>query len=338
MNGKSIIANFSLILILAFAVEGLDAATGGEVYIASLEKLAQASLPESSPLPPPPEAVQLPMESPQPELKRIFPLDQMPNPVPPFPGQTDFNQEPKPDFKTFQPGLFDEEMERKFDEARKNQMAAQARSDIARLMRETNRLKKAFRGNALFDELLAKINGIKDIVNNPASEIDAIEEAMSETKDLWQELGSFQTIAEAQRVIKEYASVSKRLKKVIEAKATITMSEKIGLNLETARQKVLELDSRLNSLSSSQLDPEDAREIIESIREENPRDIEQTIYRMREVYNYMRRLRNANQKSSAEQTIKQAAEAFNGGDFHETLETIGAFFRNLQPQKTSAKQ
>ena len=137
MNGKSIIANFSLILILAFAVEGLDAATGGEVYIASLEKLAQASLPESSPLPPPPEAVQLPMESPQPELKRIFPLDQMPNPVPPFPGQTDFNQEPKPDFKTFQPGLFDEEMERSQEEFSKR--AQKMEDDFRRRSKDMER-------------------------------------------------------------------------------------------------------------------------------------------------------------------------------------------------------
>lgn len=347
-----VIARLAALGVLALLVQGADIATGGEVYMATVTRLAQTTLPELQMMPPPPETSPIPSQ----------PLPPPPPPGEPQPGQYTQPQNGQfpgmppgglPQGQPFQKGQFEPPkggFAEPFEEGEDKEEFLDPRmvSDVIRQIRDMKRqaaplVKQAQKANdnasiEQLNKIIAEVNGLLGIISGSASNADkrdAIQEFHE--NNLWDDVNRIRRKLQFPAQIKQFTTSLNRLKKIIAAKT----NQNLGLDMASVRSKIGEMESNLAGIKQfvAEGNLEDADELMQEFHQgTNPNEIENVIMRVRNDLNRMAKsTKNQDILARIEELRQKVIAAFNAVEYREANElmneempAISRLFQQLQ--------
>ena len=347
----------------ALALEGLDAVTGGEVYLASVRQLAEATgtetqhetttasvtptpapTTEPSPVPapagiqtqPPPPPTAPSTEQPQTQPP---PTVEPPKPALPPPSLPQPPMSVMPKEGLHQPGIFPSEEEpggdRDFVDPREIQQVLREIRDMRSQIKQlTSQLKK----NPAFAEDLAKINAagaelgqFNTAIRNAVNSGGSVREVIQEFRDnqYWDLFNAIRTKVQLPQEIKQIETTLRRLDRTIKVKSV----QSIGLNIGSLETKIAEMKNQIAAVKSAIASGniEEAQEAIQFFHEGgHPGEIEGTIYRIRDIKQMLKRVRDEQIRSEVDKVLQEVVDAFNAGEYRDARETMDEYADDLQ--------
>ena len=342
----------------ALAMEGLDAATGGEVYLASVRQLAEATgtetrdsttgsptatttAPPAEPPPPPPPPPPQPIEQPPAPAPTPPPQPTEPPPSPPS-IQPQPSEPPKP-LPPPQPpqGFFpgeghgEEEGQHDFVDPRELQ---QVLREIRDLQSQIKQLTSQMRKNPAFADDLVKINAlgaelaqfnssIRSAVSSGASPREVIQDFRD--NQYWDQLNAVRAKVQLPREIKQIETTLRRLERTLKVKSI----QQIGINVGALEAKIGEMKQTLASVQGHLAagNFEEAQEAMQLFHEGgHPGEIEGTIYRVRDTKNLLKRVKDEQIRAEVDKILQPVIDAFNAGEYRDARETLDEYADDLQ--------
>lgn len=330
----------ALLLGASFAMEGLNIATEGEIYLASVRKLAEASsaavsqeTTTTAPISPSSEVISpLPVLSPQP----VPSSDHQPPQSPSAPTEQQmypaekFGHPPGAEEKT---GYQDDA--RDFVDPREIQQVLREIRDLRSQIRQiANRVRK----NASFSDETARLTAISAELDKAQSAISgavssggSAREAMQDFRDsqYWDEINKIRAKVELPREIKQIETSVKRLERLLKVKSL----QSIGLNMDAAQTRVSEMRQQITvvqaALSAGNL--EEAMEAMQFFHEGgHPGEMEGTIFRIRDIKTMLKRVRDEQIRAEVDKVLQEVIDAFNAGEYRDARETLDEYADDLQ--------
>lgn len=333
-----------LLLGTALALEGLDAATGGEVYLASVRKLAEAtgtelqqqttttSITQPAPPPPPPPTIEQPQPPPPPPPSVEPPKPPPPPPQPPIPEATQ-----KEGHK--QPGIFPSEEQQEgpqdFVDPREIQ---QVLREIRDMRSQIKQLTSQLRKNPAFAEDLIKINALaaeleqfNSAIRSAVSSGGSVREVIQDFRDnqYWDVLNAVRTKVQLPQEIKQIENTLRRLERTIKVKSV----QSLGLNIGSLEAKIAEMKNQIATVKSALAsgNVEEAQEGMQSFHEGgHPGEIEGTIYRIRDIKQMLKRVKDEQIRAEVDKVLQEVIDAFNAGEYRDARETMDEYADDLQ--------
>ena len=342
----SSIGLLALLLGAGFALEGLNAATGGEVYLASVRQLAQAASaelqrettvasPQSPPLPPPPESIgttSLPIAPPPPPQSAV----EQPKPPP-----TEPSSPPQP-VQSSQSGLpgvqfgHEEDGDKQdfVDPREIQQVLREIRDMRSQIKQLVNQMKK----QPAFAEDLAKINAVSveleqfnTAIRSAVASGAGVREVIQDFRDnqYWDLFNAVRAKVQTPQEIKQIEMTLRRLERTIKVKSV----RSIGLTIESLEAKIAEMKSQI-AAARSHLNAgniEEAQEAMQSFHEGgHPGEIEGTIYRVRDIKQMLKSVKDEQIRAEVDKVLQEVIDAFNAGEYRDARETMDEYADDLQ--------
>lgn len=313
------------------AVEGMNVITGGEVYTASLERLAQESslppmpptdqLQQNEPLPPQPPSDQ--QQPPPQDQKQLPPQEQQNQQFPPGP-QQEFQQQPPQPLEEF------EEERGEFVDPREIRDAMreirQLKSELKRFVTQLKRLANNADDLARINEILSQLNGFYAVLSNNSADASELRDAIDEFRgnQYWDEMNKIRAKVELPREIKQISTTLKRIEKTIKLK---TM-QNIGLDLTKVRQTIGEMKQNLQTVQEQYQSGnlEEAMDTMQYFHEGgHPGEIEGTIFRIRDIKQRMKQVKDQSVRSEVNNVLQEVIDTFNAGEYRDARETLDEY-------------
>lgn len=199
----------------------------------------------------------------------------------------------------------------------------QLRSEGQRFVKQLQKLGSAGDDLAKLNGILAKLNEHYATISNRSADPSDVREAIQDFHEAryWDEVNLIRTRLEIPRELKQITASLKRIKRIVKIKGA-----KDIVNIGRVEQAIAEVEQRLGAVQAAYNsgDLEEAMEEMRSFHEEggHPGEIEGAFYRLREVKQRLRSVRDANVKAQIEQILQEAVNEFNAGNFREARETI----------------
>lgn len=306
-------------------IEGINVLTGGEVYLASVQQLAQEtqqSLPQPTtevqpqqPQPPPP---------PPPERPRVGPP---PGEQPTKPGHPgDKGQPPMVDEGEEHEGFFDpREIQQILREIK------QLRADIKRISNQLRKIAGSEGDIAALTEISSQLTQHQTAISNPSASNSELREAAQDFRDsnFWEQINKYRAKAELPKQIKEISNQLKRLERTIKVKAV----QNLGLNLGQVQQSLAEIRQNLQVVQDNfnSGNYEEAMEAMQYFHEGGwPGEIEGTIHRVREIKRMLNQVKDRAIRAEVEKTLQEVIDAFNEGNYRDARETLDEYADDIQ--------
>src|SRR3989344_7141156 len=320
MNPLSLLTGIAVIGASVLALEGANQITGGEFYLASVSHLAQesaqsaATIVESQPMPP--------MEI-QPPMPSAIPQDPNQQFQPQQPDQEQGfsqEQEKREDFQQFVDP-------RQIQDGLRNMN--QFRNETKRTIRQIKKQASAA-DNEELSKIIAEVDQLYATAAN-SSDMEAANEAIQEfhQNQYWDSVNKIRSRIEIPREIKQIMQSVKRLEKVLKTKAI----QNIGLDIARAQQTLAEMkqaaDNVQNLYNSGEY--QDAQEEMRLFHEgSHPGEIEGVIFRIRDIKNMAKRVKDAAVKAEVNSVLQEVIDAFNAGEYRDARETLDEYADDLQ--------
>lgn len=292
------------LIIAVLAVEGLNTATGGELYVASLRSLAQEST--QAPVAPPPAT---------------FQQEPIQQPLPPQEPQI----EQQPPFEENGRNYIDpEEIKGSLREIKDLKL------EFRRLAAKAKKVKAYAEALAKINEVLAELDKYQKLLSNKSVENLELREANDEFREnnYWDELEKFRLKIEFPKEAKQINLILKRLEKMIKQKAFA----KLGLNFDKVTEYIAETRGLIDAIQAH-LNAGEIEEAIEVMRSQgdrpHPGEIEGTLHRIRDIKQRMNRIKDAAIRAEIDGVLQDVINAFNEGEYRDANQTLDEYADDL---------
>lgn len=294
--------HFLILFVMAgaafFIVEGTDRLTNGEVYLASLQLLAQEA---------------------------TAPLQQTLEETPKQPLITE--EQPKQPIQVQEEPV--EEKEEFVDPREVRDATRQIKQLKADLKRFTTQLKKLANNAddlAVIEKIRGELDQILAVLANKSASGSELREALQDfySNEYWEQANVIRAKLELPREIKQITTSLKRVERVLKAKATKT----IGIDVEKTQQAVEEMKRNLEEVSSQYKNGnlEAAMEAMQFFHEGgHPGEIEGTIFRLRDIKNQIKRIKDATVRAEIENVLREVIDEFNQGNYRDAREILDEY-------------
>lgn len=321
MNLLSLLTGIAVIGASVLAMEGANQITGGEFYLSSISHLAQESAQSAvttveshqttvQETPPPTPA-------PQPSASETTQTATETSPPPPMEQQGEFTeQEPPQEFidpRQIQEGIrninqFRNEIKRTIKEI-KRQASASDLNELTQVQSEVDKLYAAARSSNLEEAN----DAVRDFYDN----------------QYWEKINSVRARLQIPKEIKQINQSVKRLEKILKTKAI----QNIGLDIARAQQTMEEMKQAADKVQSlyNSGEYQEAQEEMQFFHEGgHPGEIEGTIFRIRDIKNMAKRVKDATVKAEVDGVLQEVIDAFNAGEYRDARETMDEYADDLQ--------
>lgn len=281
------------LVIAVLAIEGLNAASGGELYVASLKRLAQET---EAPIQQfvQPEVIQQPTALP--EENGGYSNDYVdPQEV------KDVVREIK-DLKS--------QLKRLAAQAKKSKLYA---DDLAKV-----------------NALQAELDGHYKTISNKSVDNSELREAIQEFRDnnYWDEVEKLRLRIEFPKEAKQINLILKRIEKLITQKTFANL----GLNFDKVAEYIAEtrqlIDTIQGHLAAGEI--EEAVEVMHSQGDRpHPGEIEGTMHRIRDIKQRMKRVKDTAIRAEIDGVLQDVIDAFNAGEYRDANETLNEYADDL---------
>lgn len=285
---------FGLLIVmaaLALSMEGLDYVTGGEIYLASIQHLAQQDTATSPP--------SLPQQS----------------------SQTG-GEEHEDDERDF---IDPREIQQILKEIR------QLGSDIKRISNQLKKIAGTEADIASLIEIRSQLDKYQAVLSHASLPMSELREAAQDFRDnnFWEQINKYRAKAELPQQIKQIASQLKRLERIIKTKAVQNLGlnfGKVETSLTEIRQNLQEVRDNFNSGNY-----EEAMEAMQYFHDGGwPGEIEGTIHRVREIKRMLNQVRDVSIRAEVDKVLQEVVNAFNEGNYRDARETLDEYADDLQ--------
>lgn len=297
------------LIIAVLAVEGLNTATGGELYVASLKSIAQET--------------QVPTESPvQPEFI------QQPAPSPTSPPEQQIQPIPLPEENGNGRNYIDpEEVNGSLREIK------DLRLEFKRFAAKAKKAKVLAGELEKINTLLAELDRLQKILSSKSIENFELREANDEFREnnYWDEVDKLRLKIEFPKEAKQINLILKRMEKLIKQKSFVNL----GLNFDKVREYIAETRELIATVQGY-LDRGEIEEAIEFMRSvdeggdrPHPGEIEGTLHRIREIKQKMKRIKDAAIRAEIDGVLQDVIDTFNQGEYRDANETLNEYADDL---------
>lgn len=317
MNLLSILTAVAVMGASVLALEGVNLASGGEFYLASVQHLAEesaqsaAATAETAPAPSAMPVETQPPPQPLPAEKHVEPTQQ---------GQ-------------FQPPEFDEGQREEFIDPRE---ISDGLRNINQFRGEAKRTLKQIKKQATpadieeISRILAEVDKLYSIASNSSNLNDA-RDAIREFHEgqYWDSINKIRSRLEIPKQIKDITQSIRRLEKIAQAKAT----KNIGLDLGKLAAALAEMKQNIATVQShyGSGNYEEAQEEMQYFHEGgHPGEIEGVIFRLRDIKNMAKRVKDAAVHAEIDAVLQEVVDAFNAGEYRDARETLDEYADDLQ--------
>lgn len=313
MNLLSLLTGIAVIGASVLALEGANQITGGDFYLSSISHLAQESAQSAA------ATVESHESQPAATDQQMMPF---PTPPPPSTAPTESTaviiDEGEPPQEFIDP--------RQIQDGLRNMN--QFRNEIKRTLREIKRQAS----QTDLDELnntLAEVNKLYDAARS--SDLSAANEAVRDFYDnqYWEKVNSVRARLQIPKEIKQITQSIKRLEKIITTKSV----KNIGLDLDKVAATLAEMKQTADTVQSlyNAGNYQDAQEEMRSFHEGGqPGEIEGVIFRIRDIKNMAKRVKDAAVKAEVDGVLQEVIDAFNAGEYRDARETMDEYADDLQ--------
>jgi len=206
---------------------------------------------------------------------------------------------------------------------------ANMRSEIKRVITQNKKTASA--------SDIAELNAILAEANKSYTAIKSADssEARSVMQDFfdgqyWEKIQAVRTRLEIPKELKQMAPIFKRLEKTLSTKAI----QNIGLDIEKAKLGVAEMKQLADKIQTAYNagDMETAQEAMQELRDNggHPGEIEGTIFRFRDIKNLLKKVKDEQVRSEVDGVLQEVVDAFNSGDYREANQTMNEYTDDLQ--------
>lgn len=320
---KPLIRWLAVVAALTLGVEGLDRASGGEFYLATVQKLVQQDGLHNSMTPS--------GSSSQPQIQPSLPTEQ-PVVIPPPgdqslpPGQPNSQRQPAAEER--------EEHEEFFDPREIKQILKeikQLRSDIKRINSQLRKIAGSEGDIAALDGIRSQLDQHQSLLSKSSASNSELREAAQDFRDsnFWEQLNKYRAKAELPQQIKQISAQLKRLERTIKVKAV----QNLGLSLERVEQSLAEIRQNLQAVQDNfnNGNYEEAMEAMQYFHEGGwPGEIEGTIHRVRDIKRTLNQVKDPAIRAEVEKTLQEVINAFNEGNYRDARETLDEYADDIQ--------
>lgn len=294
------------VIIAVLAVEGLNAASGGELYVASLKRLAQET------------------QAPVDQQPAVVQQGQTPQPLPPQEQQIQPIPVPEEENGHGRNYIDPEEIRGSLREMK------DIRSEFRRFAAKAKKI-KAYAGElARINEMLAELDRLQKILSSKTADNFELREANDEFREnnYWDEIEKLRLKIEFPKEAKQINLILKRVEKLIQQKAFASF----GLNFDKVREYIAETRDLIATVQGH-LDRGEIEEAIEIMRSggdrSHPGEIEGTLHRIRDIKQRMKRIKDAAIRAEIDGVLQDVIEAFNEGEYRDANETLNEYADDL---------
>ncbi len=193
----------------------------------------------------------------------------------------------------------------------------QMERELRRFAAQLRRLKNAGDEQNVVNEMLSSFGAIKTALQNSSSDSEGAMVALEEFRDgeYREKLQALRLKIELPREIQQITKSLARAEKVVAQKA----AQSLGLDLNRAKGILAEMRQRLDGINTDYQagNMENAMEELQNFREgENPMDIENAVFRVREATRQLKRLKNGGAEEMKTR-LQEAIRLFNNGEYRE---------------------
>ena len=318
MNLSLALTAVAVIGATVLGLEGVNLATGGEFYLASIQHLAQANLPLESvaSTPPPIETATTPL-----------PADTSNQP----------SQQPKMEqtqpAKPIEKGEEIQPREEFVDPREVKEVQKQIREMKQQIKVITSQLKKAGGSPAdatKLNEVSAELNRVQSTLTSGLSDSDLRAEIQEfHNNQYWEEINKIRTRLEVPRELKQINLSLRRLEKIIQTKSI----KNIGLNLDRVQISLSEMKQAAMAAQAKydSGDFEGTQEEMQYFHEGgHPGEIEGTIFRIRDIKNMIKKVKDTTVRAEVDRVLQEVVDTFNAGEYRDARETLDEYADDLQ--------
>lgn len=299
MNPISILVGLAMIGASVLGLEGASRLGDGSFYLASVQHLAQETTMSS-------DAVSAPEIQPAPQ-----PSHEQGQ------GQEFFqDQEPPEEFidpREIQDGL-----------RNMNQFRAEARRTLKQIKKQAT--------PADIDEINQILATVGQLYSTAGgSDLSQARDAIRDFYDeqYWDRINKIRSRLEIPKEIKQIKQTLRRVEKTIKTKAM----QNIGINIESLQQKINEMNQAVAATESHYASGnyEEAQEAMREFHEGgHPGEIEGTIFRIRDIKNMVKRVKDEGLRAEVDGVLQEVIDAFNAGEYLDARETMDEYADDLQ--------
>lgn len=303
----NILKSFIVIATFALGVEGLNAISGGELYLASVKHLAQQATAQSSEVPVQP-VLQVPEPTPVPVSSEV-PVVLQPV-IEEGPSNHDF--------------VDPQEVKNVLREIK--DLKVQVKTSVAMLKKTT----KGQNDIQKLSEISAELDRIKLALSNPNADSTDLRANIQEFYDarFWDEINSIRFKYEFPRQVKDMSKTLKRLEKIVATKSV----KNLGFDLGRVNASIAEMQNTLQNAQNyfDKDEFEEAMEEMQNLHENNsPWDIESTIFRIRDIKKMLKRVKDQTIRAEIDGVLQEVIDAFNNGEYRDARETLDEYSDDL---------
>lgn len=343
-NILSILTGVAMIGASALTMEGINKATDGGFYLASVKYLAEASPSSNSDSG---STAPAPIPSSDSGGQSIMPLQ------PNSGQQNSFGQQFLGIFGENQKSSGDQlqmmgnQQKNQQDQFKESQnldesgptvdprQVQQSLNDINRFRSEIKNTIRQVKKQASASELeelnniVAEVNKIYSTASNSSDSTDTQEAIQSFYENGYHDkVNNIRMRTQIPQELKQFQQSFKRVDKILQTKAV----QSLGLNIDKAKQAVAEMKQGVNSVQSeySAGNYDDAQSNLQDLHDiGQPGDIESTIARVRDIKNTLKRIRDAEVKTAAEKILQEVVDKFNNSEYRDARETLDEYSDDL---------
>ena len=366
MNIVTILTAVAVIGSSVLALEGLNLASGGEFYLASIQHLAQNTV-DSTITTTAPQPSTMSSGEISPAMPTMQTGDAIMQPMMPIQTAQPINMQGEPirqemmqncpDGKCVQ-NQMQKPREPRNDMQNEVRMAGDEMKDegnqgdqmdfvdpkeVKRILRDITQMRAQIKQIISQNKKTATASDISEL-NAVLAEADKAYTAIKNSSDeemrsnmqefydgqYWDKIQAVRMRLEIPRELKQMAPIFKRLEKILATKAI----QNIGLDIERAKQGVAEMKQLADQVQSAYNsgDMETAQEAMQELRENgwHPGEIEGTIFRFRNIKNMLKRVKDAQVRNEVDGVLQEVVSAFNEGDYRQARETMDEYADDLQ--------
>ena len=327
MNISLILTAIAVLGATVLGLEGVNLASGGEFYLASIQHLAQANLPLESaastgsagspqPIPPPTNTATTPL-----------PADTSTQTV--SQSKTEQVQPVKPNEKGEEIQSREEFVEpREIKEVQKQIL--EMKQQIKVIVSQLKKAGGSQADSAKLSEVSAELNRVQLILTSGLNGSDLRAEIQEfHNNQYWEEINKIRTRLEVPRELKQINLSLRRLEKIVQTKSV----KNIGLNLDRVQISLSEMKQAATAAQAKydSGDFEGTQEEMQYFHEGgHPGEIEGTIFRIRDIKNMIKRVKDTAIQAEVNGVLQEVVDAFNAGEYRDARETLDEYADDMQ--------
>ncbi len=181
------------------------------------------------------------------------------------------------------------------------------------------------------NEILADLDKFQNIIGNRNADVSDIRDAIQEFRDAqyWEILNAMRARLQIPQEIKQITQSLKRLERTAKTKAV----QNLGFNMERVGQAIAGMKQNIEAVQNhyNNGEFEEAQEAMQEFHQGfNPGDLESTIFRVRDIKNMLKRVKDTGIRAEVEKVLQEVIDTFNNGEYRDARETLDEYADDLQ--------